>query len=83
MFAVDTINRGIIHFALSLDSIQSESAIADNHCFDEFDQLSRDLEEKFSIRTKFRPADEQRPLGSRRGARELPGGAGQARQARA
>jgi hypothetical protein len=81
LFSVDTVNRGLIEFALTLDSIQSESAIADNHCYDEFDQLSRDLAEKFSIRTHFRPAGDAPPLQTRRGAKQLPGDTGLARGA--
>lgn len=58
-FEVDTLDRGHLVFLLSLDGIQSNSLLADRHCFDQFDQLSQSLAEQFGIRTNFRPVAEK------------------------
>ena len=60
-FTVDTLNRGRISFALSLDGISSFSEITEDRCFEEFGQLSQYLEEEFGIQTEFRLAEGEPP----------------------
>lgn len=57
IYTVDTLDRGRIVFALSLEGVSSFSEAADTHCFEEFDTLSEFLEQEFGIHTEFQPAD--------------------------
>ncbi len=69
----DTYNNGIVTFRLTLEDIQADSCIRENLCLNEFDALSRQLQERFGVKTRFRPpADGDRPRLIRRDARDLP-----------
>lgn len=57
IYKVDTLDRGQIVFALSLEEVNSYSEIADTRCFEEFDQISQFLEEQFGIYTQFESAE--------------------------
>lgn len=61
VYNVDTIDRGPISFYLALDGIQTESAIADNYCFEEFEKLSTQLEDKFGVQTQFETKSADQP----------------------
>ena len=75
LLTVDTLDRGRLAFTLSLDEISSFSEIVDNHCFEEFGQLSEYLEEKFGVQTAFRLADGSPPPKLiRKGELDQPGG---------
>lgn len=50
---VDTHDRGTITFVLSLDEITSCSEMWDDHCIEEFGQLSYKLEEHYGIANEF------------------------------
>lgn len=77
LLTVDTMDRGQIAFTLSLDTVSSFSEIAENRCFEEFDEISRYLEQQFGIHTKFRPeAGAPEPRLIRKGEMDLPGDAG-------
>jgi hypothetical protein len=58
VFDIDT-HLGKVRFFLSLDTIASESGIADDKCLDKFDEISKQLREKFGVRTRFRAGDEK------------------------
>jgi hypothetical protein len=60
-FKVDTLDRGCITFTLSLDGLSSFSEISEDHCFEEFGQLSQYLEEEFGIQTDFRLVEGEPP----------------------
>jgi len=53
LYTVDTLDRGKIVFALSLDMVNSFSEVEDAHCFEDFDRLSEFLDKKFGILTQF------------------------------
>lgn len=57
IYTVDTLDRGKIVFALSLEGVSSYSETADTHCFEEFDTLSEFLAQEFGIHTEFQPVD--------------------------
>jgi hypothetical protein len=59
VYEVDTLDQGKIRFFLSLDSIKTFSQLPDNTCPDEFDKVSKYLEEEFGVKTKFRPEEEK------------------------
>lgn len=72
---LDTFNQGLVSFHLSLEGIEADSGIAQEHCFEEFDKLSVQLVEQFGVQTKFRPAEgEPQPRLIRKGAQEEPSG---------
>lgn len=52
-YTVDTLDKGKIAFALSLEGISSFSEIVDDHCFEEFDKLSEFLDKEFGVQTQF------------------------------
>ena len=82
LFTVDTLDRGRIAFTLSLDDISSFSEITQDHCFEEFGELSQYLEKTFGIHTQFRMADgEPVPELLRKGELDLPADAGRQAQA--
>ncbi len=82
LFTVDMLDRGRIAFTLSLDDISSFSEITQDHCFEEFGELSQYLEEAFGIHTQFRLADgEPVPELLRKGELDLPADAGRQAQA--
>lgn len=82
LFMVDTINRGKIEFAISLDGIRSNSEIDPGHCFEDFDQISDYLNNEFGIQTKFElESGEPRPKLKQRGEKDLPYGRGKEAQA--
>ncbi len=69
----DTYNDGIVSFRLTLEDIQADSCIRENRCLNEFETLSQQLQERFGVKTRFRPAGEGgRPRLTRRDARDLP-----------
>jgi len=77
LFAVDTVDQGEISFSLSLDTIHSASQIAEERCFEEFDQLSQYLEQEYGIQARFRyPGQEPPPRLRQKGEMDLPEGAG-------
>jgi hypothetical protein len=53
LYDVDTIDKGTIHFVISMDIVETESAMSSPQCFDEFDTLSHELLGKFGIQTCF------------------------------
>jgi BMFP domain-containing protein YqiC len=53
LYDVDTIDKGTIHFVISMDLVETESAMSSPQCFDEFDTLSHELLGKFGIQTCF------------------------------
>lgn len=59
VYETDTLDQGKITFYLSLDSIESLSDLMEDRCIEEFDRLSEDLEEKFGVKTSFRPPEEK------------------------
>ncbi|MBN1483853.1 MAG: hypothetical protein JXA37_03960 [Chloroflexia bacterium] len=77
LLTVDTVDRGQIAFTLSLEGISSFSEIADDHCFEEFGQISEYLEQEFGIQTQFHTQDgEPIPRLLRKGELDLPEDAG-------
>jgi hypothetical protein len=73
---VDTIDRGRVTFYLSLESIEADSCISQNHCFEEFSELSKQLTDTFGIVTKFKiPEAESSPRSARKGELDEPGDA--------
>lgn len=75
IYTIDTFSQGIIKFALSLDSIDADSGIVDNHCMSEFDKVSESLQKNFGVQTKFKRVHEQTgPIKIRLGER---GGSGE------
>jgi len=68
VYIIDTFSHGKIKFSLSLDSINADSGIADNHCMNEFDKVSESLQKNFGIQTKFkRVSEETGPIKKRTG----------------
>lgn len=61
ILTVDTINRGQVTFYLSLESIEADSCISQNHCFEEFAEVSKQLTDAFGILTKFKMIDAEPP----------------------
>ncbi|MBM4354112.1 MAG: hypothetical protein FJ109_10015 [Deltaproteobacteria bacterium] len=81
VFSVNTFNRGLITFHLSLDTIEAEAGILASHCMDDFDKLSRMLDEKFGVRTKFKVVEgDPGPVIVRKGELEEPGDPGKSRE---
>jgi LPS O-antigen subunit length determinant protein (WzzB/FepE family) len=73
---VDTLDKGRISFSLALDGISSTSEIAEGHCFEEFSELSKYLEEQYGIQTEFKMADGSPiPRLIRKGEVDMPSGA--------
>jgi len=62
IYQVDTLDRGKINFYLSLDNISSGSNLGTEYCFEEFDKLSLQLQEKFGVMTHFEPEQGKRPI---------------------
>lgn len=75
IYEVDTLDQGKIRFFLSLDSITTNSGIAEDRCLDEFDKLSCHLQDEFGVKTRFRRQGEG-PDGKliRKGELDLPEG---------
>ena len=75
VYEVDTLDQGSIKFFLSLDGIATDSGIAEDRCLDEFDKISRHLQDEFGVKTRFR-REEERPDGRlmQRGELDLPDG---------
>jgi flagellar biosynthesis/type III secretory pathway chaperone len=59
VYEVDTHDQGKIRFFLSLDGISTDSEIMEDRCLDEFDKLSRHLEEEFGVKTRFQVEGEK------------------------
>jgi hypothetical protein len=59
IYTIDTFSQGKIKFCLSLDSIDADSGITDNHCMSEFDKVSESLQKNFGVQTKFKRVHEQ------------------------
>ncbi|MDQ7065342.1 MAG: hypothetical protein Q9P90_13985 [candidate division KSB1 bacterium] len=77
VLTIDTYAYGTVTFFLSLEAIEADSCISDRHCFEEFDQLSQQLKDKFGVQTKFRMADgEEPPQLIRKGEKEEPDSGG-------
>ena len=75
IYTIDTFSQGKIKFSLSLDSINADSGIVDNHCMSEFDKVSESLQKNFGVQTKFKRIHEQTgPIKIRLGER---GGSGE------
>jgi hypothetical protein len=75
IYTIDTFSQGKIKFFLSLDSIDADSGIVDNHCLSEFDKVSESLQKNFGVETKFKRVNEKSgPVKIRKG--EL-GGSGE------
>ncbi|MCS7305546.1 MAG: hypothetical protein NZ602_10625 [Thermoguttaceae bacterium] len=73
LLQVDTFDRGTIQFFLGLDTLHTLSDMAEGHCFEQFDQLSKYLEEQFGVHTEFRYLDGSRPPKLiRKGERDFP-----------
>jgi hypothetical protein len=73
IYTIDTFSQGKIKFCLSLDSIDADSGIVDNHCMSEFDKVSESLQKNFGVQTKFkRVHDQTGPIKKRQG--EIGGG---------
>jgi hypothetical protein len=82
LLRVDTVNQGHIAFSLKLDGIGSFSEAAEGRCFEEFDALSKFLEDEFGVQTEFNMADgSPRPALKTAEAKQLPKASG--KQARA
>lgn len=82
VYRVDTHNRGEIVFHLSLNGVRSDADMGQDHCFEEFDELSRKLQERFGIITAFEPENGQRPPRlKRKGEKDIPSGRAQERHA--
>jgi hypothetical protein len=82
LFRVDTVNQGHIAFALKLDGISSFSEAAEGRCFEEFDSLSKFLEDEFGLQTEFNMADgSPRPALKTAEAKQLPKASGKQAQA--
>jgi len=60
-YTIDTFSQGKIKFSLSLDSIDADSGIVDNHCMSEFDKVSESLQNNFGIQTQFKRVSESGP----------------------
>ena len=61
IYTIDTFSQGKIKFSLSLDSIDADSGIVDNHCMSEFDKVSESLQNNFGIQTQFKRVSESGP----------------------
>ncbi len=73
IYTIDTFSQGKIKFCLSLDSIDADSGIGDNHCLSEFDKVSESLQKNFGVQTKFKRVNDQTgPIKKRQG--EIGGG---------
>jgi hypothetical protein len=59
VYTIDTFSQGKIKFCLSLDSIDADSGIVDNHCMSEFDKVSESLQNNFGVQTKFKRIHEE------------------------
>jgi hypothetical protein len=59
VYTIDTFSQGKIKFCLSLDSIDADSGIVDNHCMSEFDKVSESLQKNFGVQTKFKRIHEE------------------------
>jgi hypothetical protein len=61
VYTIDTFSQGKIKFYLSLDTIDADSGIADNHCMSEFDKVSESLQKNFGVQTQFKRVLESAP----------------------
>ena len=59
VYTIDTYTQGKIRFYISLDSINADSGIVENHCISEFDKVSESLQKNFGVQTKFKRIHEQ------------------------
>jgi len=59
VYTIDTFSQGKIKFCLSLDSIDADSGIIDNHCMSEFDKVSESLQKNFGVQTKLKRIHEE------------------------
>jgi len=59
VYTIDTYTQGKIRFYISLDNINADSGIVENHCLSEFDKVSTSLQENFGVKTEFKRVDEQ------------------------
>jgi hypothetical protein len=81
IYTIDTFSQGKIKFCLSLDSIDADSGIVDNHCMSEFDKVSESLKKNFGVQTQFKRVSESAPSKLiRKGERDEPTGAVQQSQ---
>ena len=71
---VDTFSQGKIAFMLALDGISSHSESATDRCFEQFDEISKYLRDRFEIETEFQPVDGQRPQLIEKGEKDEPDG---------
>jgi hypothetical protein len=75
IYTIDTFSQGKIKFYLSLDTIDADSGIADNHCMSEFDKVSESLQKNFGVQTQFKRVSESAPDRLiRKGELDEPGG---------
>lgn len=75
IMVVDTFDRGLVTFHLSLEGVRADSCMATEHCFEEFDKLSHHLANEFGVQTRFQMANgEPRPELRRKGEKDEPGG---------
>lgn len=61
IYTIDTFSQGKIKFSISLESIDADSGIVDNHCLSEFDKVSESLQNNFGIQTRFTRISESGP----------------------
>ena len=81
IYTIDTFSQGKIKFCLSLDSIDADSGIVDNHCMSEFDKVSESLKKNFGVQTQFKRVSESaQPIDRRKGEIDEPTGAAQQSQ---
>jgi len=59
---------------LALDGISSHSESATDRCFEQFDEISKYLRDRFEIETEFQPVDGQRPQLIEKGEKDEPDG---------
>jgi hypothetical protein len=74
VLTVDTINRGVVTFYLSLKGVEVDSCISQTYCFEEFEKLSKQLTDKFGVVTMFKLGEEPTGKLKQKGALEEPTG---------
>ena len=76
VLSVNTHDRGEVSFYLSLDrqQVTADACITGEHCFEEFDQLTERLRERFGVHTRFTMPDGSRPERRTRGEKDEPFG---------